>query len=222
MRYLKKPLYSDAEILNYVEPCSFAMLMQKQIQVLLTVGIFSVRLREDLENGRFRRVFVALPSLPTSISIPLHSIMDVPLPFSPSTATNFSSCHLAQMTTKDSIESDEWTGFYSIKNILGEPITFDPPMRNIRFVATANTTDAGILTMHGTGKDAVGAFVLDGELVRKTGQMRLQKVYAGGFPVWDWACLMTPVGIVDSWGRNFFGGWIWLWKNSRTADHHLL
>ena len=27
--------------------------------------------------------------------------------------------------------------------------------------------------------------------------------------MWKWACIMTPVGIVGSWGMSCYGGWIW-------------
>ena len=64
--------------------------------------------------------------------------------------------------------------------------------------------------MHGTGEDAVGIFVPDGELVQGIGQMKLRNIYVTGLPVWTWACLMTPVAIVGPWGERQVRRWIWV------------
>ena len=138
----------------------------------------------------------------------------------------FPSCHLAKMTTVDFLQDGEWTGFYSMsfspRRGRGESVYFDPPMHSIRFVAYAQCGgDPTVLTLQGTGEDAVGAFDLEGKLAPETGNINLRKTYSGGDPVWDWVCVMTPVGIVGSWGEGEFGGWIWLWKTGWTAIQHL-
>ncbi|CAD6574884.1 MAG: hypothetical protein ASARMPRED_006960 [Alectoria sarmentosa] len=224
-RYLKQPLY-----LPTIDPSHFSvynprMLLQKRSWALVAVGLLSVMLRETIELGQIRRVhqrvhnatgYVLVIPVPTSTSIPFHSMMDVPLPFSPNATTELASCHLAKMTTADFLEDGEWAGYYSYG--LGGSGGFDPPMHSIRFVATANSDSPTTLNLHGVGTDGIGSFDLDGKLVPETGQVLLKKVYWASI-TWDWACMMTPMGIVGSWGRSNYGGWVWLWKTGWTAGH---
>ena len=206
--------------------------MQKRVRALTAVGVFAMTLRGTIERGGIRRlVYVshqtaAPPALavPTSTDIPFHLMLDVPLPFASSAAVDFLSCHLAKMTTVDFLEDGEWAGFYSMSystHRQGEFISFDPPMHGIRFVATAQCGDPTVLSLKGTGKDAIDDFDLEGKLAPGTGNINLRKTYSGGSPTWDWVCIMTPVGIVGSWGLGNYGGWIWLWKTGWTANQHL-
>lgn len=87
------------------------------------------------------------------------------------------------------------------------------------FVATANGDSPTTLNLHGTGEDGISVFALDGYISPRTGQIMLQKVYSGGHPAWGWTCIMTPMGIVGSWGQSDYGGWIWQWKVGWTAGH---
>ena len=220
--YLKQPLYMPGVEASYFSAYNPRMLMQKRAQALVTVGLFSVILREAIELGRIMRVqnmLVEGPSMavPTSSSIPFHLMMDLPLPFSPSATTEFATCHLAKMTTADFLEDGEWTGFYSLSSIRQDTIAFDPPMHGIQFVATPQGGSSRTLKLRATGEDGIQAFDLEGEIVSETGRITLEKRYLGGHPTWDWVCMMTPMGIVGSWGRNHFGGWIWLWKVGWTA-----
>lgn len=218
IRYLMQPLYFPDEGSNPIACYSPTMLMHKRGQALTTAGLFSVILRETIANGRIVRMHIPSGEMlsiavPTSTSIPFHLMMDVPLPFSPGAEMELASCHLAKMTTAGFLEDGEWAGFYSTSyGARGGPANFDPPMHGIRFATTTNSDSSATIDLHATGEDGVGTFSLDGKLLPVTGQMTFTKRYFGGFPKWDWACLMTPVGIVGSWGPNGYGGWIWLWK----------
>ena len=220
-RYLRVPFYSPVEAPDTT--------IHERIYALLAVGLLSLVLRRTIERDRLRRlpnVLGQTPAIavPTLTNIPFNLTMDLPLPFSPGAITDLVSCHLAKMTTIDFLQNGEWEGFYSINykhwnRSDWNHIAFDPPMRGIHFVATADIDRSAALSLHGTGEDGVGAFNLDGRLARGTGQIVLKKVYEGGHPAWDWDCLMTPVGIFGSWGTRRWGGWVWLWKTSWTADH---
>ena len=230
MRYLSEPLQSHSEAFDTFTACHPAMLMQKRVRALTAVGVFSILLRKTIESGGIRRlVYVlhqpAVTAVPTSADIPLHLLLDVPLPFTSSASVEILSCHLAKMTTVNFLEDGEWAGFYSMSYFLprrgrGESVDFDPPMHGIRFVTTAQFSDPTVLSLQGTGEDAIGAFDLEGKIARETGNINLRKTYSGGHPTWDWLCIMTPVGIVGSWGRGAYGGWIWLWKTGWTANQH--
>lgn len=219
-------LHQPIDAYDFYAACSPGMLMRKSIQALIRVGLFASNLRENREMGRIMRPWDILPqtatvSVPTFTSIPFHLMMDVPLPFSPNAAINFASCHLAKMTTADFLEDGEWAGFYSVPYRRGNSPSFDPPMHGIHFVVTANTNGQGTLNLQSTGEDAVGAFDLEGKLAPGTGHISMKKTYSGGSPVWDWVCIMTPVGIVGEWGGGgTYGGGIWLWKTGWTTDHH--
>ena len=222
-RYLKQPLYSPIIDSSHFSIYNPRMLVQKRNWALVAVGLLSVMLRETIELGQIRRVhnafgYILVIPIPTSTSIPFHSMMDVPLPFSPSAVAEFASCHLAKMTTADFLEDGEWTGYYAMSYGLDGSVKFDPPMHSIRFVATANSDSPTTLNLHGVGKDGIGDFDLDGKLVPETGQVLLKKRYWVSI-TWDWACMMTPMGIVGTWGRSNYGGWVWLWKTGWTAGH---
>ena len=230
MRCLSEPLQSPSEAFDTFTTCHPAMLMQKRVRALTAVGVFSILLRKTIESGFIGPlVYIvhqpAITAVPTSTDIPLHLMLDVPLPFTSSASVESLSCHLAKMTTVDFLEDGEWAGFYSIsyspRRGRGESAYFDPPMHSIRFVATAQSSDPTALSLQGTGEDAIGAFDLEGKIAPETGNISLRKTYSGGSPVWDWICIMTPMGIVGSWGRGEYGGWIWLWKTGWTTNQHL-
>lgn len=223
-RYLRQAPSLPGIDCGYTSAYNSTYFIQKRVQALLAVGLFSVKLRETIELGRIRpqpNGLSQIPTMavPTSSSIPFRLMMDVPLPFAPSATMEFASCHLAKMTTSDFLEDGEWAGFYSMSYGPDECMSFDPPMHGIRFVATATSNSPTTLDLHGTGEDGIAAFDLKGKIVPGTGQIFLRKVYSGGSPTWEWACMMTPVGIVGSWGdQNYYGG-LWLWKVGWTASH---
>ena len=230
MYCLSEPLQSPSEALDTFTACDPAMLTQKRVHALAAVGGFALFLRKTVESGGIRPPMYALQetaviAVPTPTDIPLHLMLNVPLPFTSSASVEMLSCHLAKMTTVKFLEDGEWAGFYSVPYVprggRDDAVYFDPPMHGIRFIATAQCGDPTVISLHGTGADAIGAFDIEGQIAPETGNMNLRKTYSGGDPAWDWICIMTPVGIVGSWGQRDFGGWIWLWKTSWTANQHL-
>ncbi|MCJ1456474.1 hypothetical protein MMC28_006835 [Mycoblastus sanguinarius] len=187
--------------------------MEERTQAVVTVGIFATVLRDTLRRWNLHTRGPPSPAaslvIPTANDIPFHSMMDLPLPFSPGTNRELATCHLAKMTSQEFIEDGEWTGFYSLGT--GDRITFDPPMHGIRFKATANNDNPATLKLHSSGKDSVAPFDLEGLIVQETGKIMITKTYSENF-YWHWSCVMTPYGIVGSWGRNSSGGSVWLWK----------
>lgn len=232
MLCLSEPLQSPSEAFDTFTACDPAMLIQKRVRALTAVGVFSIFLRKTIESGGIRPPVYSLHqtaviAVPTPTDIPLHLMLDVPLPFTSSASVEMLSCHLAKMTTVKFLEDGEWAGFYSMSYspLRGrdESVCFDPPMHGIRFVATAQRGDPTVISLHGTGEDAIDAFDLEGKMAPETGNINMRKTYSGSHPAWDWdwVCIMTPVGIVDSWGQKNYGGWIWLWKTGWTANQHL-
>ena len=224
--YLNKPLYLFPLESSDLAVYSPTILMQKRLQALTAVGVLSVMLRETMSLGHIRRLPSGLDqtdviAVPTLTEIPLHLMMEIPLPFSPTSNKNLASCHLAKMATAEFLEDGEWAGFYSMPQARVQSIVFDPPMHRIRLSATPDHNSSHLLHVQGTGEDGIGSFDLYGEIIPQTGQICLRKEYSGGSPVWDWVCMITPFGIVGCWGRRIhrhYGGWVWLWKVSWTAS----
>lgn len=219
-------LHQPTDAYDWYAACIPGTLLRKSIRALITVGLFASNIREDSEIGRISvpnnlMTQTGTVSVPTSTSIPFHSMMDVPLPFSPDAAIKFASCHLAKMATLDFLEDGEWAGFYTVPQGRDHLPSFDPPMHNIHFVDASWGGDQNIQPLEGWGDDPVGPFGLEGQLAPETGHILMKKTYSGGFPVWDCNLIMTPVGIVGSWREDDgYCGAMWLWKTSWTADHH--
>ena len=155
-------------------------------------------------------------SLPSPWTIPFHEHMNLPAPFAHSTPKNFGTSHLSCMTKKSFLESGEWGGYYSLPSggfNLYE--TFDPPMYGIKLSITANHHRGELLDIKGTGgEDAVGSFMLDGNINVENGLLHLQKKYANYGPTWIWKGYLSPFGIVAAWGKQGWGGLVWLYKTS--------
>ncbi len=227
--YLKKTLFFLTDESSQFSAYNPEMLMQKRVQAFVVVAFYSVMLSETIEHGYLGcsqgnpRQILAM-NVPTAASIPFHLMMDIPLPFSPSATMDFTSCHLAKMATTDFLEDGEWAGFFSKSFDQHDYIIFDPPMHGIRFVTTAGSDSPDTLDLHGTGWDSMGDFSLDGTLVLGTGQILLKKVHSirHGYPAWDWACIMTPLGIVGCWKRSPYSVnsiLVWMWKVGWTTGH---
>ena len=154
--------------------------------------------------------------LPLVHNIPFSSMMELVLPFGPDSSKTFATCHLPKVTSREFFEDGEWVGFYSYGH---GRMTFDPPMHGIRFRARYVSLDKTKLELHATGTDSVGGFELNGQ-VMQDGKATLVKRYWPG-PIWHWASIVTPFGIVGTWGGNGelrIGGWFWLWKASWSGN----
>ncbi|KAK3061224.1 hypothetical protein LTS18_006749, partial [Coniosporium uncinatum] len=119
------------------------------------------------------------------------------------------------------LQDGEWTGYYCYASpMFGQGTPFDPPMVGVRFDVTDVAHDSNQYGLHSDGQDACGKFKLEGRLFRDSGVLALRKTYTPG-PTWHWAALMTPFGIVGSWGQASWGvgnGWVWLWKREWCGE----
>ncbi len=204
------------------------MLMRKRIQAFIAVGVFAMLLRNDICEGDVERRWDRMTNgarppfaamiVPNVRDIPFYSMMDLPLPFSPTAPEEFATCHLPYMTSQDFLADGEWTGFYSISMGSGGYIDFDPPMHGIRFVTHVFDDKPTTVNVRATGMDGVGSFDLSGQIDRESGKVVLRKSYSDTHE-WQWCCLMTPYGIVGTWGSGLYGGWLWLWKASWSENH---
>lgn len=188
------------------------------------VGIFSFELRYALSTNRVYNLSIPIANTPpasrillkppTTLNIPFHSFMDLPLPFSPNANEAFATCHLRTMTSTEFLQDGEWAGYYCFNGLRNqENVHFDPPMTGIRFVACEHDTEPKRLFLVAAGIDSVGSFHLQGDIDSETGKVMIMKQYSNGDHwSWAWHCLMTPFGIVGSWGSREWGGWLWLWK----------
>lgn len=222
-QYLHEPLYEpdNAHELSIESP---EILMQKYVEATMAVGVFAMLLRDDIGQGvilkSLRTKDPSMPPtaliVPTAKDVPLFSMMDLPLPFSPTAPRGLATCHLLQMTSQEFLEDGEWTGYYSMSLGSEDRVAFDPPMHGIRFSASANDESPTILCLHATGKDGVGPFDLDGLIEQDSGKVMLTKRYSR-INIWYWSSIMTPYGIVGTWGGRGYGGWVWLWKVGWTS-----
>ena len=218
MHYLTHPL-CKTDIGSDTCSRDLGMPLRNKIQALMAVGIISILLRYDLQTPKWSSRLAAAswntPAqsmiVPTACDISCGKLMDLPLPFSPNAAKDFTDCHLSKMTSRQFLEDGEWTGFCS--NVIGYE-TFDPPMHGIRFVGSQILNSSDLLSLHASGVDSVGQFDLDGMIAQKSGRIWLEMRYKGRHG-WFWCCVMTPFGIVGTWGEgSFTHGWIWLWKTA--------
>ena len=132
-------------------------------------------------------------------------------------AKDFPACHLSKLTIPEFLEDGERFGFYSYDN--QERMSFGLPMHDVRFRENSSIDNRRV---HAAGMDGVGSFYLDG-LIVPDGKVRLPKRYHRG-PVWRWTCVVTPFGIVGTWGGfnlHSVNGWFWLWKASWFGERHI-
>lgn len=62
---------------------------------------------------------IGLACPPTSRTIPLQQLMDLPLPFSTSSLERFNKCHVLRMATPDFFTDDDWTGYRTSPGLPG-------------------------------------------------------------------------------------------------------
>jgi len=188
---------------------------RKYSRALEAVGILSILIREALANGTVRQTKAApfarrRPdiSVPTTESISFFNLMDMPLPFAADGAAKLPYCHLATMTSKAFLEEQEWAGFCAFSPRPHE-LLVEWPMHGMRFVVSDHPDGLSLQTK---GDDGRGGFLLYGRMTPDTGEMTLVRAYLDIEFRWNWTCMMTPFGMVGSWGTCNYGGWLWLWK----------
>ena len=207
-----------------------------------TLGIFAHRLRAFLRPGfMYRRsshlaqnvpgppdTSLYLPDVPSVHSIPFHSFMKLPAPFSDNAATAFNLCHLEKMTSREFVEDGNWIGYY------GFPFfRFDPAIQPFQFKVTKSP--GRNLKISVTGTDAFGDFMFHGWINQDTGGVEIERVSLLGSPVLSlhttllgnhmkgkglpvMSLLMTPFGIFGTWGERYHSGWLWLWKEAWSMN----
>jgi hypothetical protein len=105
----------------------------------------------------------------------------------------------------------------------------DPPMYlKLRFRQPPSEPDRvseSIESIHmhpffGKGYDGIGQFTISGECNERTGIVSAIKAYETH--EWVWHGMLTPFGIVGTWGPRWDGGWFWIWPQEwspTTAQH---
>lgn len=174
-------------------------------------------IREALAKGTVRETCKDTPSpqkpkisVPTTENINFFDLMDILLPFAADGPAKIPYCHLPIMTSKAFLEEREWEGFCTLSNGIYE-LRIEYPMRGMRFVVS-DDPERPWQTLQANGEDGISTFSLSGRLAPDTGELRMVKAYTDGTLEWNWTCMMTPFGIVGSWGTNSLGDWLWLWK----------
>lgn len=156
--------------------------------------------------------------IPTASKLDFHTTMNMPLPFTPYAPADMATWHLPKMTSKQFLEDGKWTGICS--HSLGHdhyPITWDAPMHGVQFTTHIKLSEPGRVFLKGCGVDHVGSFDLDGTLLQGDGSLQITKQVANQ-QQWYWRAYMTPFGIVGTWGKIAWGGWVWLWKDSSRTE----
>ena len=179
------------------------------------LAMFSYLLRKAIHEGkvRYRRPIPTVPNVlhpPKTSQIPFASFMKLQLPFAPTFWSAF-------VITKQFLESSEWVGYYSYNT--GPLPVFDAPMRGIRFTAQERQDTLGssfYQVSAFSGLDNNGLFDVAG-IVHVAGDVRMVKTYRNLNTSWNWNALVTPFGIVGTWGddrdlSDRWRGWFWLWK----------
>ena len=169
------------------------------------------------KNRKTPREIVTTFTNQVSHDTSLLRVMEFEHPFAEAPLSFVRTSHLAVTTSPKYLEDAEWIGIYTLSFPLlraarRRDLDFDPPMHDIRFKATQSSGDPHLSDLCAGGRDSVGSFTLDGIVNRESGFLELHKTYQGGSPTWRWQCLMTPFGMVGSWGDINYGGWVWLWK----------
>ncbi len=210
-----------------IEPVAFKITRAEQLGTTLSdayvtlkhilangaVGPLVYFVRRALAQGTIiRRYPVPRPPIspPDLRRIPFSSFMRLPLPYSVSATADFATCHLAAMATPEFLQDGEWVGYYSYSGPAAVPsVTFDDPCREIRFKVTPA---GGVLHLQvERALDAIGRFSLTGQLTVRTGEFTLAKDYGVGH-AWTLLGVLTPFGLVGTWGTPGWGGWFWFWK----------
>ena len=111
-----------------------------------------------------------------------------------------------------------WAGYYTT----GTGELNDPPMFFKLYLVPPPSTDEATCKVYfrGEGADGVGSFTLQGVADTEAGVMNATKAYVGAH-LWNWLGVITPFGMVGTWGigRDSGSWWIWPqeWSESSPA-----
>ena len=201
-------------------------------RAVVGAGILAVLMRESFYTrtiypgwggfgpGNDIHVSQVVITIPTIHSTVYHSLVELPLPFTSQTSGDLGISHLTKTAASEYLIDGEWSGIYT-KSFDGLPFcNFDPPMENVRFKATQDPAQLSVLEFEALGKDYVGNFSLHGRMNQCTGAILAQKTYHSSHS-FEWSCLMTPIGIIGSWGAPPWGGWVWLWKVPGSSSSNM-
>ena len=109
------------------------------------------------------------------------------------------------------LTSGTWTGYYTCA-FTGIFSRLDPPMRSIKFEVTKEMSSS-VEVRAINARDGVGRFNISLEVSKRDGRFHGEKKYEGNTR-WEWYGMVTPFGVFASWGVDWYGGHIWLWKDS--------
>ncbi|KAJ9663338.1 hypothetical protein H2198_000855 [Neophaeococcomyces mojaviensis] len=182
---------------------------------VLITGMFRRIVSLSIDQGRVQTHQEPNLIPPSARNIPFEVIYSsIEPPFSSSrsndSASWFLTKHLPVMTSPDFLADGEWIGYYCHVRVGRQP-TWDPMMHGINFEITADYADH--CAVRSRGDDAYGPSSLFGTVHKQNGSLQITKQYENG-TTWQWSAVMTPFGIVGSWGSSIWGGWFWLWKRS--------
>ncbi|RDL41646.1 uncharacterized protein BP5553_01625 [Venustampulla echinocandica] len=153
---------------------------------------------------------------PTAIHIPFTSFMNIPLPFSLKCEEDFTTAHLPAMTHPSFISDGTWKGYTLTTWDEGPEVgRFDIPISNVKFHTRTSPNDSNILEIwcEKLHSEMMGRYRFRGTVERDTGKMELVKCYDPAYIDLPHQAVMTPFGIIGTWGERNAGNWLWLWKS---------
>ena len=154
------------------------------------------------------------PLFPSVPDVSLHSLTDFPLPLTSMDSAHLDTFHLAEMCSPEYLEDGPWTGIWTTDP--HQHLTVERPMPAFYFrVRRHSSAQPDVVEIRAVLKDRLGFGKIEGSVDRRSGKVPLSMAPAeeGTWSSdWHWSCLMTPFGIVGSYGDDLLGGWVWLWK----------
>jgi hypothetical protein len=127
--------------------------------------------------------------------------MTIPVPFLESSAEDFASCHLQEMTTRGFLVGDEWVEYYGNVFNVRPYIGMSTPMGGIIFESyTESDTTPGVIQIMAKGETfSVETFTLVGEINRINGGLRFCKQCTSEeCTPHQYSGVMTPFGMVGT------------------------
>ncbi|KAH5786245.1 hypothetical protein HBI88_066770 [Parastagonospora nodorum] len=194
------------------------------------VGIICARLRIHFAAMESTEGFHEPPS---ALSIPLSSLMSLPLPFTHNSLEAFSRCHLGVMTRLEFFTHCTWTGCHGIMNspsrpfaAIGgphrdgfphegglDPMGYFPYGRSfeslVRF-EMVEADEARLVLRSNNFHSEAGLHKIFLDVERSTGQIAVQYWHPAKVDLIPMDGIITPFGIMINY--NSPGMWLWLWK----------